>query len=626
MKRALRIGNGTDAEAARAKRRKEMGSSSDVDITADPAAEEARAYSAQVYEHGIKLWQTIKDATAKDGRALSTVFHRKPSKKLYPDYYVFITHPIALDDIKHNLDTNVYPTLEAVRQDLQLCFDNAKTYNMEGSEIWKDAKDLLKLTNKTFHKLAPSEEDGDNATKKPSLHRLCKSRLQKLIDKTDDNGRILSDIFMELPSKKDWPSYYIQIKRPQCLEAILKRLKRKEYITSTDFADDVELVFSNAMEFNLEHTQIWDDAVNLRDAFRQLMSDLPAPFAVPRYQKSSTKIKIKMPAATAAVAGPSSPPPTKPPVVLRVPAKVPTPALAPAPLPAPTPPPPKAASPAVASDVLPPNTLPSSNSIQVSSQFPSIQQQQQPPAPAPIYNASTTTFAAQSAAAYKPGGATFLPIATPTPVPITAPTPAPPPPPVAVPPPAKIVSVASSPAPPPIHPSHMLKGVSLMTEPCKRPLILDHQDGVKTWVMRLGPGEHALSVADVTYMGDEESDSSESELSEEEEEEDDDEMDVDGPVKNGKKKAPAAAKGKLRNRAVKGKAASAAVKALQAARAAKKEAKKIGEVQVKLNGLVIAEKTDRPGSWLVDLQPGSNNVLEVGEKGGLVWKVYATRA
>lgn len=43
-----------------------------------------------------------------------------------------------------------------------------------------------------------------------------------------------------------------------------KRLKRKEYPKPSDFANDVELVFSNALEFNQERTQIWEDAVTLR--------------------------------------------------------------------------------------------------------------------------------------------------------------------------------------------------------------------------------------------------------------------------------------------------------------------------------------------------------------------------
>ena len=95
---------------------------------------------------------------------------------------------------------------------------------------------------------------------------------------------MLSAEFMELPSKKLWPMYYKQIKRPQCIEnvfvsslvlvtlylsnpCIQKHLKRKEYTTSLDFANDVELVFSNALEFNMEHTPIWEDAIVLRVRF-----------------------------------------------------------------------------------------------------------------------------------------------------------------------------------------------------------------------------------------------------------------------------------------------------------------------------------------------------------------------
>lgn len=45
---------------------------------------------------------------------------------------------------------------------------------------------------------------------------------------------------------------------------VQKKLKQKEYPGAPDFAADVELVFSNAMTFNQEHTQIWEDALTLR--------------------------------------------------------------------------------------------------------------------------------------------------------------------------------------------------------------------------------------------------------------------------------------------------------------------------------------------------------------------------
>jgi hypothetical protein len=46
-----------------------------------------------------------------------------------------------------------------------------------------------------------------------------------------------------------------------------RKIKRKEYHTSAAFAADVELVFSNAMAFNQDHTVIWEDALALRVCF-----------------------------------------------------------------------------------------------------------------------------------------------------------------------------------------------------------------------------------------------------------------------------------------------------------------------------------------------------------------------
>ena len=69
MKRAHRQLNGGE-EASRVKRRKDAvaGSSSDVDITSsDPIGEERVAtWAGDVRERGLKLWQTVRDATNKE--------------------------------------------------------------------------------------------------------------------------------------------------------------------------------------------------------------------------------------------------------------------------------------------------------------------------------------------------------------------------------------------------------------------------------------------------------------------------------------------------------------------------------------------------------------------------------
>lgn len=77
-------------------------------------------------------------------------FLRKPSKRQYPDYYELIKRPIALDDIKKQLDSDGYSNLEDVKADFELLFGNAKQYNQTESEIFQDAKELLVSTNHPF--------------------------------------------------------------------------------------------------------------------------------------------------------------------------------------------------------------------------------------------------------------------------------------------------------------------------------------------------------------------------------------------------------------------------------------------------------------------------------------------
>ena len=165
-------------------------------------------------------------------------------------------------------------------------------------------------------------------------------------------------------------------------------------------------------------------------------------------------------------------------------------------------------------------------------------------------------------------------------------------------------------------------------QPKGRSLTLDHCDGVKNWAVRLGPGETSILVSNVSYLGDEEEEESSADEGDGEKHEDDDDMDVDvdmdvsPPSKNGRRR------NKPRGRGRPPKAATLAAKAAAAAKAAKAEKKKavskVGEIQLKLNNFVVKEQAEEHGEWSVQL-PAGPNIIEVGEVGGMVWKVYAER-
>jgi ATP-dependent helicase STH1/SNF2 len=90
--------------------------------------------------------------------------------------------------------------------------------------------------------------------------------------------RKYSDIFMEAPSKKEYPEYYEFIQRVICLNEIkvhsrggnVRRLteqrnvKKGMYKSWGEFEADVELVWSNAFTFNEDGSQVYQDAKKLK--------------------------------------------------------------------------------------------------------------------------------------------------------------------------------------------------------------------------------------------------------------------------------------------------------------------------------------------------------------------------
>jgi ATP-dependent helicase STH1/SNF2 len=64
---------------------------------------------------------------------------------LYPDYYTIIRQPIALSLLRKRGSSNYYKTVQAFRDDWMLMFNNAKTYNQEGSWVYTDAVEMQKV-------------------------------------------------------------------------------------------------------------------------------------------------------------------------------------------------------------------------------------------------------------------------------------------------------------------------------------------------------------------------------------------------------------------------------------------------------------------------------------------------
>ncbi|CZS92661.1 related to member of RSC complex [Rhynchosporium graminicola] len=71
-------------------------------------------------------------------------FERLPDKSQMPEYYQEIKNPIAMDLIKKKAKRKKYHSVEQALKDLELMFENAKLYNLESSQVYKDAVNLQK--------------------------------------------------------------------------------------------------------------------------------------------------------------------------------------------------------------------------------------------------------------------------------------------------------------------------------------------------------------------------------------------------------------------------------------------------------------------------------------------------
>lgn len=64
------------------------------------------------------------------------------SKKEYPIYYQLIKNPISMNMIKKRIYSNYYDNILEFENDFHLMFDNARTFNEEGSAVYEDADEM----------------------------------------------------------------------------------------------------------------------------------------------------------------------------------------------------------------------------------------------------------------------------------------------------------------------------------------------------------------------------------------------------------------------------------------------------------------------------------------------------
>lgn len=220
-----------------------------------------------------------------------------PSKRELPDYYMTITNPISLNVIRKKLKNGDYNgETSGLYEDLVLMFENCKTYNRPDSRLYKDACKLQKFTKNKYEDLETSEDDDDDESEDEDESDESDSEVKKmrtlyntLLKYKSLEGIEIIGMFMEKPSKKDYPDYYEVIANPIDMTTINARIKSGSYKLVDDFIADARLMFNNCRQYNEEGSDIVKDANTLEKKLYAKCKEMGIVNTVPTKVSRRTK-------------------------------------------------------------------------------------------------------------------------------------------------------------------------------------------------------------------------------------------------------------------------------------------------------------------------------------------------
>lgn len=112
----------------------------------------------------LRLYTETNALESDVGEKLNTYFVDPVSKADYPDYFAIIKRPICMKQIKRKIDKDATYTLQQFRSDMHTLWDNARTYNQEGSWVHNAAEDMQEYFDKAW-----TEQVDAASTAAPSL-------------------------------------------------------------------------------------------------------------------------------------------------------------------------------------------------------------------------------------------------------------------------------------------------------------------------------------------------------------------------------------------------------------------------------------------------------------------------
>merc|ERR1712115_691659 len=113
--------------------------------------------------------------------------------------------------------------------------------------------------------------DNEPRKKKKKFSKRLLKKMRKLIEVVmqyqDSDGRILSEPFYKLPSKKELPDYYEIIRKPVDIAKIQQRIEEDRYEDIDALERDFMTLCKNTQHYNEDGSLIFEDSIVLQSVF-----------------------------------------------------------------------------------------------------------------------------------------------------------------------------------------------------------------------------------------------------------------------------------------------------------------------------------------------------------------------
>lgn len=106
----------------------------------------------------------------------------------------------------------------------------------------------------------------------------------------DKTGRSVSELFLELPRKRDVPDYFDVIKLPIAIATIERKLRKHEYSTLSEVESDCKRMVANAKQYNDDESEVFGDAERMRKLVHNWMKVHNPAHKDPSYVPVATPI------------------------------------------------------------------------------------------------------------------------------------------------------------------------------------------------------------------------------------------------------------------------------------------------------------------------------------------------